>query len=127
VDVALWIAAGLMAGVFLLAGTTKAFIPRARLLAAPGAGWVNDFGAPFIKMLGAFELLGAAGLILPAAVHIAPLLVPLAATGLAVIMSGAAVVELRRGEPRHAALNLTYLAILLFIIVGRVVVEPFTG
>jgi hypothetical protein len=122
VNIALWIATGLMTAVFLLAGTNKVAIPRAKLMQAPGAGWVNDFSAAFIKVLGGIELVGAVGLIVPGVTGIAPVLVPLAAIGLAIIMTGAAVVEFRRGEPKHAALNLTYLAILLFVAVGRLLV-----
>ena len=124
-NVALWIAAGLMAAVFLIAGFNKVFIPRQRLAKAPGAKWVDHFSAGFIKTLGVLELLGAVGLILPAVLGIAPILVPLAATGLAVIMVGAAVVEFRLHEPRHALLNLTYLALLIFVAWGRLGQESF--
>jgi uncharacterized membrane protein YphA (DoxX/SURF4 family) len=51
-----------------------------------------------IKLIGALELLAAIGLILPAVLDIAPVLVPLAATGLAVTMVGAAIVHIRRKE-----------------------------
>lgn len=118
-NLALWIVAGLLAAVFLVAGSAKLFIPHATLAKAPGAGWVGQFGPGFVKALGAVELLGAAGLILPAALDIAPILVPLAATGLAAIMVGAAVVESRRGEYRHALLNVVYLALAAVVAVGR--------
>ena len=126
-NVALWIVAGLMAAVFLLAGSTKMFIPRERLAKAPGGGWVNDFGAGFVKFLGAVEILGAVGLILPALLGIAPVLVPLAALGLGFIMVGAAIVEFRRQESKHALLNLTYLALIAFVAWGRFGFESFTG
>ena len=118
-NLALWIVTGLLAAVFLLAGSTKLFIPRQKLAEAPGGGWVLDFGAGFVKALGAVELLGALGLILPALLGIAPVLVPLAALGLGLIMVGAAVVESRRQEFRHALLNLTYLALIAFVAWGR--------
>ena len=111
-NLALWIIAGLLAAVFLVAGANKLFIPREKLAKAPGGGWVNDFSARFIKALGAVEILGAVGLILPAALDVAPILVPLAAVGLATIMTGAAIVTTRRQEPKHALLNLTYLALI---------------
>lgn len=118
-NVALWIVAGLLAAVFLFAGANKVLIPRETLAKAPGGGWVLDFGAGFVKILGGLEVLGAAGLILPALLHVAPVLVPVAATGLALVMAGAAVVTLRRHEPLHALLNLTYLALAVFVVVGR--------
>ena len=125
-NTALWIITGLLAAVFLVAGSSKLFIPREKLAKAPGGGWVLDFSAGFVKALGAVEILGAVGLILPALLDIAPVLVPLAALGLAWIMTGAAVVEFRRREFKHALLNLTYLALLSFVAWGRFGPESFT-
>lgn len=118
-NTALWIIAGLLATVFLVAGSNKLLIPREKLAKAPGGGWVLNFTAGFVKALGAVEILGAIGLILPALLGIAPVLVPLAATGLATIMVGAAIVEFRRQELRHLLLNLTYLAMAAFVAFGR--------
>jgi hypothetical protein len=126
-DTALWIIAGLLAAVFLFAGSTKLFVPRETLAKAPGGGWVLDFSAGFVKALGAVEILGAVGLVLPALLDIVPVLVPLAAVGLALIMIGAAVVELRRQELKHMLLNLTYLALIAFVAFGRFGPESFSG
>src|SRR5690242_20459221 len=95
-NIILWIIASLLAAVFLFAGANKLFITREKLAKAPGGGWVLHFSASFIKALGIVEILGAVGLILPALLGIAPILVPLAAVGLGLIMVGAAVMELRR-------------------------------
>lgn len=118
-NLTLWIIAGLLAAVFLVAGANKLFIPQEKLAKAPGGGWVLEFSASFVKALGAVEILGAVGLILPALVGIAPILVPLAAVGLALIMVGAATVEFRRHEYKHMLLNLTYLALAAFVAWGR--------
>ena len=126
-DLALWITAGLLAAVFLFAGSTKLFLSREKLAEAPGGGWVLDFSAGFVKALGAVEILGAVGLILPALLDIAPILVPMAAVGLALIMVGAAIVTFRRQEFKHVLLNLTYLALLLFVAWGRFGPESFIG
>jgi hypothetical protein len=122
-NTALWTVAGLLAAVFLLAGFTKLFIPREKLAQAPGAGWVWDFSPGFVKALGAVEILGVIGLILPAALDIAPVLVPLAALGLGLVMVCAMVVESRRQEFKHVLVNLTYLALACFVVFGRF----FTG
>jgi uncharacterized membrane protein YphA (DoxX/SURF4 family) len=124
-NIALWIIAGVLALVFLVAGSNKLFIPYTRLAKAPGAGWVNDFSPAFVKTLGAIEIIGAAGLILPGALRILPVLVPCAAAGLAIIMVGAATVSFRRNEPKHAMLNLLYLVLALFVVVGRFGFSPF--
>ncbi len=115
----LWIIAGLLAALFLVAGASKLFIPQEKLAKAPGAGWVLDFSAGFVKALGAVEILGAIGLILPALLDIAPILVPLAAVGLALIMVGAAIVTFRRHEYKHTLGNLIYLALAAFVAWGR--------
>ena len=118
-NTALWIIAGLLATVFLVAGSNKLFIPREKLAKAPGGGWVLNFSAGFVKALGAVEILGAIGLILPALLDIAPVLVPLAALGLGLIMTGATIVEFRRQEFKHVLLDLTYLALAAFVAWGR--------
>jgi hypothetical protein len=118
-NLTLWIIAGLLAAAFLVAGASKLFIPKAKLAKDPGAGWVLDFSAGFVKALGAVEILGAVGLILPALLDIAPILVPLAAVGLALIMAGAAIVTFRRHEYKHALGNLIYLALAAFVAWGR--------
>lgn len=125
-NIALWIIAGLMAAVFLFAGANKLLIPQEKLARAPGGGWALDFSPGFIKALGALEILGAAGLILPALLDIVPVLVPLAAVGLALIMIGAAIVTFRRQEFKHVVLNLTYLAMIVFVAFGRFGPDSFT-
>lgn len=124
-NVALWIIAGLLAAAFFVAGGNKLLISKAKLARAPGGGWVNDFSADFIKVLGIVEILGAVGLILPAAVDIAPVLVPIAAIGLALIMVGAAIVVIRRDESKHALVNVVYLALIAFVIWGRLGPQTF--
>jgi hypothetical protein len=98
-DVALWIVAGLLAAVLLIS-TSKAFVPREKLVAVGGAAaeWVEDFSPRALRAIATLELLAAVGLILPAALDIAPVLVPLAATGAALLFIGAVTMRLRRGE-----------------------------
>ena len=118
-NTALWVIAGLLGTVFVVAGSNKLFIPREKLARAPGGGWVLNLSVGFVKTLGAVEILGAVGLIMPALLGIAPVLVPLAGTGLATIMVGAAIVEFRRQEFKHVLLNLAYLAMAAFVAFGR--------
>ncbi|NIK54302.1 DoxX family protein [Kribbella shirazensis] len=125
-NLALWIVAGLLAAVFAFAGANKLFIPYEKLAKAHGAGWVNQFSPGFVKALGTLEILGAIGLIVPAALDIVPVLAPLAAAGLATIMVGAAIVTSRRGERAHAALNVVYLTLTLFVAIARFGPESFS-
>ncbi|MER5199368.1 DoxX family protein [Streptomyces sp. NPDC002755] len=118
-DLALWIAAGLLAAVALAGGVTKTFVPKETLAAAHGGGWTADVGVPFVKTLGILELLAAAGLILPAALGIAPILVPVTAVCWILLMVGAMMTHGRLGESGLVALNLVYLACAAFIAWGR--------
>ncbi len=123
-DLSLWIVAGLLAVVYLAAGVGKLIVPKEKLATAPGGGWVEDFSADSVKAIGALEVLGAVGLILPAATGIAPVLVPLAALGLVLIMVGAVITRLRRHEPKPMVADLAYLALAGFVAYGRFFVLP---
>ena len=69
---------------------------------------------------GAFaELLAVIGLIMPQLSGVAPILTPLAAFGLCIVMLGAATIHLRQREQRNALTNLAILAVCVFIGVGR--------
>ncbi|HVX46981.1 MAG TPA: DoxX family protein [Mycobacteriales bacterium] len=125
-NTALWIIAGVLAGAFLVAGSNKLIIPRAKLARAPGGGWVLDFSPAFVKALGGLEILGAIGLILPALLDIAPILVPLAAAGLTIVMAGAVVVVYRRREHVHVVVDLIYLALVVFVVIGRFGPQSFS-
>jgi hypothetical protein len=118
-DIALWIAAGLLAAVALTGGITKAFVPRTRLAAQHGGEWTADARTGFVKSLGALEILAAFGLVLPALTGIVPELVPVTAVCWVLLMVGAMITHIRHGSPRFAWLNLTYLAIAAFVAVGR--------
>ena len=123
-DVVLWIVAGVLALAFLAAGAMKLAQPKEKL-AASGMGWVDDFSAGAVKAIGLAEVLGAVGLVLPGLTGVAPVLVPLAALGLALTMVGAAVVHLRRGEQQMVVVNAVLLVLALVVVVGRFWVEPF--
>jgi hypothetical protein len=126
-DITLWIAAGLLAGVALLAGTTKTLLPREKLAGIHGGEWTRDFSPGFVRTLGILELLAAVGLILPAVVDVAPVLVPVTAACWVALMVGAMVTHGRLGQFKLAMLNLVYLALAVYIAWGRFGPESFTG
>ncbi|MFC8236908.1 DoxX family protein [Streptomyces sp. NPDC056663] len=126
-NLALWIAAGLLAAVALTGGISKTFVPKEKLAAVHGGGWTEGAGVGFVKTLGLFELLAVLGLILPVVVDIAPVLVPVTAVCWVLLMVGAMVTHGRRGESKFVALNLIYLALAAFIAWGRFGPESFTG
>ncbi|MEU9831733.1 DoxX family protein [Streptosporangium sp. NPDC048047] len=116
-NVFLWVLQALLAAVFGLAGIMHA--TRSKEGLRPMAPWVEDFTLTRIRLIGAAELLGALGLILPAVTGIAPILTPLAATGLAITMLAAAATHARRGEPAAIAVNVVLLALAAVIAWGR--------
>jgi DoxX-like protein len=124
VDIALWIIAGLLAAVLLLGGVVKLVRPREELAAA-GMGFAEDLSAGGIRAVGALEVLAGVGLVLPAVLGVAPVLVPLAAVGVVLLMVGAIVVHLRRGEVPPVAVNLALLALAAFVAWGRFGPAPF--
>ena len=126
-NLALWIVAGLLAVAFAAGGVSKLAISKEKIVTLPGAAWVDDFSAGAIKALGVLDLVAAAGLILPAALDIAPVFVPLAAVGVVLLMVGAVIVRLRHGSPKAIVGDLAYLALAGFVAWGRFVPESFTG
>ena len=126
-NLTLWIVAGLLAVVYLASGGGKLIVQKEKLAAAPGEGWVEDLSAGTVKAIGALEVLAAVGLILPAAIDIMPVLVPLAALGLVMIMVGAVITRIRRHEAKFMVADVVYLALAGFVAWGRFGPESFTA
>lgn len=124
-NITLWIAAGLLAAVALAGGITKTFLPKPKLAAAHGGEWTADVGVGFIKTLGVVELLAAAGLILPAVLHVAPVMVAVTAAAWILLMLGAMRTHARLDQPKLVLVNAIYLVLALFIVVGRLAIQPF--
>ena len=117
-DVVLWIIAGALAAAFLAAGLMKLTQPKKKLADA-GMGWADDFSPGAVKAIGGLEVLAAIGLILPAAVDVAPILVPVAASGLVLLMLGAAVTHARRRESQMIVVNAVLLVLAAVVVWGR--------
>ena len=116
-NVLLWILQIVLAAVFLGAGAMKLSRPIDKL--EPTMSWVTQYRPPVVRFVGAMEVLGGLGLILPWATGIAKVLTPLAAVGLAVIMVLAAVHHFRHHEAKMVPANLVLFAIAVVIAVGR--------
>lgn len=116
--VALWVVQGLLALNFGMAGVMKTFMPVAELV-KNNINWAGDIPLALLRFIGVAELLGALGLILPAALRIKPVLTPLAATGLLVVMVLAAGFHATRGEWQGIAFNTLLGALAAFVAWGR--------
>jgi hypothetical protein len=118
VNIVLWIIAGVLAALFAAAGLMKLTQPKEKL-AATGLAWTEDFSVGTVKLIGGLEVLAAIGLILPAVLDIATVLVPLAATGLVLLMAGAVITHIRRKEPQGVVMTLVLLALAATVAIGR--------
>jgi len=124
-NVVLWVIAGFLAAAFLGAGYLKATRSKEQLAAA-GMNWTEDFSAGVIRMIGILEIAAAAGLILPAVTGIAPVLVPLAAVGLVLVMIGAAITHGRRRELQGVVTAVILLVLAAVVAWGRFGPYPFS-
>lgn len=125
-NLALWIVAGVLAAAYLASGGGKLILPKKRIAEfGASAQWVEDFSPGSVKAIGALEVLGAAGLILPAALDIAPDLVPVAAIGLVLVMTGAVITRIRRDEFQYMVADMVYLVLGAFVAWGRLGPESF--
>jgi hypothetical protein len=117
--VAYFIAAGILAFLTLATGLMKIVRPKEQLLTmGKPFAWVEDFTPQQIRGLGALEVLGAIGVILPMALRVVPVLGPIAALGLAALQAGAFIVHVRRGEK-------PYLNLVIFALAGATAVLGF--
>jgi hypothetical protein len=96
-----------------------------RSLGGASAHWVDDFSDGHLKVIGAIKILGALGLVLPALLDIASVLVPLAASGLMLLMAGAGTTRFRRSEWTYLVGDLVFLSVFAFVAWGRFSLEPF--
>lgn len=116
-NLALWIAQILAGATFTMAGVMKLTQPIDKLGAR--MTWVPRVPPAEVRFIGAAELAGGIGLILPWATGVAPVLTPLAAAALVLVMLLAAVHHLRYAEARMIPLNLVFGGLAAFVAWGR--------
>ncbi|MBL9005259.1 MAG: DoxX family protein [Myxococcales bacterium] len=109
--IALWVAQALLAVGFGMAGLMKLTTPYQQLVSSQA--WAQSMPEALLRFIGLSEVAGALGVILPAATRIKPILTPIAAVGLVIIMILAAGVHLLHGEPPLANVVLGALAALV--------------
>ena len=114
----LWVVQALVAVVFLVAGASKLAMP-AEVLAAS-----SPLPVLFVRFIGACEIFGAIGLIVPAVTRIRPMLTPIAAICLAIIMVGATVSTLLVGMGAAALMPFILGVAVVFIAYGRLNLAP---
>ncbi|MFI5490857.1 DoxX family protein [Micromonospora echinaurantiaca] len=105
-SVFVWTLLGVLAAWITLSGLLKLTQPKEKLGAR--FPWMHDAPHGLVWFIGVVEILGAIGLIVPRATGIAPILTPLAAAGLAILMLLATGLHLRRKETAFAMLTTVY-------------------
>ncbi|AXO79259.1 DoxX family protein [Olleya aquimaris] len=117
INIALWIAQGLLALMFIMAGLMKATQPIEALTEA--LPWVANTPLALVKFIGISELLGGLGLLIPSIFRWKTNLTILAALGLALVMILASGFHASRGEFSAIGMNVILLILALFIAWGR--------
>jgi putative oxidoreductase len=115
--IGLWVAQILLALAFGSAGLFKATAPIGDVVAK--LAWASALPPPLLRFIGASELAGAVGLVLPSLTRIKPGLTPLAAAGLVLVMMLAALFHVSRGEMSALSVNSTLGGLAAFVAWGR--------
>lgn len=122
---ALWIVTAIVATGFVIGGVSQVVLTKERFRSfGASQHWVDDFGRGHIKAIGTIKIIGALGLILPAVADVAVVLVPLAASGLMLVMAGAGTTRFRRSEWGYLLGDLMFIGLLGFVAWGRFALEP---
>jgi len=122
-NIILWVLQILLGLYFLMIGAIHFILPAG----LPEAmAWMYDLSPWLHWFSGAVEILGGIGLILPGLVKIQTRLTPLAALGLTLVMVGAIVYHLTRGETQNILLNVILAGLCFFIYYGRTRMHPLT-
>lgn len=116
-NIALWIAQALLAVGFGMAGWMKVTAPMPELVEK--MGWPGALPEPLVRFIGAAELAGAVGIVLPAATRILPFLTPVAGAGLVLVMVLALLFHLSRGELGAVPFNVILGGLAAFVAWGR--------
>ena len=107
-----WVFSIVLAAIFFITGVNRAFRYEQSRDLFP---WVKDVPRALVQGIGIAEILGALGLILPAATGIYSWLTPVAAAALALLMLMAAMFHALRREKAESALNVVLLLMLAFV------------
>lgn len=119
----LWVLQVLLALVFAMSGYMKGFTPIEELTAQ--MLWPGRVPEWAVRTAATAELLAVLGLILPSVTRIKPILTPVAASGLVVVMLLAAVfVHVPAGETQGVVVNAVLGSLAAFVAYGRFKLAP---
>lgn len=120
--IALWSAQAIVAALFCLAGFMKLTTPIPDLAAM--MPWTGELPAAFVRFVGAVDLAGGIGILLPALTRIQPRLTVLAALGCVILQVLAIAFHVSRGEFSALPLNAVLITLSVFVLWGRNAAVP---
>jgi uncharacterized membrane protein len=123
-NIVLWILQVLLAIYFFVTGLVHFTLPTSL---PPQMSWMFDLPPALHWFSGTVEILAALGLVLPGVTKVQPRLTTWAALGLVLVMAGAAVWHLQRGELTNISMNALMAILSGFVAFGRWRLAPFTG
>lgn len=112
-----WIVQIILALLFVMAGILKMTQPIEKLKLR--MTYVESLSPASTRVIGALELAGGLGLILPMLTNILPWLTPLAALGLVLTMIGGALLHVVRKEYALIGINVVLLGLAAFVLYAR--------
>ena len=118
----LWTAQIILGGMFIMAGVMKSSQPIIDL--SKSVPWTANVPLALVRFIGVSELLGGIGLILPALFRIKPILTPVAAIGILIIMVFAMLYHIINGETNVIGINVAFALLAAFIAWGRMKKAP---
>jgi uncharacterized membrane protein YphA (DoxX/SURF4 family) len=113
----LWIIQGILAAQYAMAGVMKSSLPIDKLVKT--VTWADRFPVITVRFIGIIEMLGAIGLILPWALKIIPVLTPIAAGALALVMLMAVFHHAKHKEYKAIAYTSTLFILDVLVAYGR--------
>ena len=118
-NVAVWVVSGILAAVYVIAGVVKLALPKGKLVENPNMAFAEGLSQGLIRVIGAAEVAGGLGLILPWVTGVAPFLTPVAAVGLALLQVGATIFHGLRREFKQWPINFLLLVLAAFVAYER--------
>jgi len=115
-NTSLWIVQAILGAMMILLGIVKTFQPIEKL---SKLSWTTRSSEGLVRFVGVSELLIGAGLVLPQLTGILPLLTPLAALSLCMIMVLAIADHVRHKEFHEIGKNAIIILLAAFVAVGR--------
>jgi hypothetical protein len=116
-NIGLWIVQISLLGIYASYGVYKTFFTakaKEKML------WTQNRSDNFIRFVGIAELLGAVGVVLPMVTGILPWMIVIAAIGLTLLQGFAIFTEhLPKKEYKFLPLNLYFVAMSIFVVIGR--------